>query len=79
MALKAASRPHSAADFLSSRFGRSVRLEKHRHRKGDDCSEADPPRKFHHRKPSRLRVEVVSRAADDMRDVVGQALAMAKT
>ena len=32
--------------------------EKNRHGKRDDCSEANPPRKFHHGQPAGLRVEV---------------------
>src|SRR6266571_9481811 len=28
--------------------------EKNRHRKSDDCSETDPPGKFHHRQPGGL-------------------------
>src|ERR1700739_2515873 len=47
--------------------------EKNRHRKSDDCSEADPPGKFHYRQPTRLfvklcpkkRGEIVRQSAQD--------------
>src|SRR5437773_11315541 len=44
-------------------------LEQNRYAKGDDGAEANPPGKFHHRQPARLRVEL---AAENSGDVVRQ-------
>src|SRR5712691_956633 len=45
------------ASCATSRLSWRVMLaapEKNRHRKSDDCSETDPPGKFHHRQPGGL-------------------------
>src|SRR5581483_1075901 len=47
----------------------ALRPEKNRHRKSDDCSEANPPREFHQRQPAWLFVKL---CAEDARDVVRQ-------
>ena len=47
----------------------AARLEKDSNAKSDDGTEANPPGKFHHRQPGRLRVEL---AAEKTGDVVGK-------
>src|ERR1700746_3438487 len=44
----------------------ATRLEKDRHAKRDDSSEAYPPGKFHHRQPARLRVQFAAKYAGDL-------------
>ena len=47
----------------------AARPEKNRYRESDDCSETNPPGKFHYREPARLRVEL---CAKDIREAIGK-------
>ena len=40
--------------------------EQNRHGKRDDCAEANPPGKCHHRQPARLRVQLTAEQAGDV-------------
>src|SRR5436190_12570721 len=43
-----------------------ARFEQHRDRKRDDCAEANPPRKCHHRQPAGLRVQLTAHEPGDV-------------
>src|SRR5215469_14149669 len=48
----------------------AARFEQNRDRKRDDGAETDPPGKFHHRQPARLRIKL---AAENAGNLVRQA------
>src|SRR5205809_7731627 len=59
--------PSSSLSLDSSGCGLTGRrcTEQDRHKKRDDCSETNPPRECHHRKPVRLRISGCSENASD--------------
>ena len=63
--------PSSSLSLDSSGCGLTGRrcTEQDRHKKRDDCSETNPPRECHHRKPVRLRI---SGCSENPSDVVRQ-------